>query len=156
MCCPEKLPQAKPRLLYGCHSVPFTNCKCKLARTVNDHIGNVYRLVLRLRGSGGVGKLEEFFGDGKDGRDWFLRMVIRLLEDVLAIGEFLWYQLPVVFVYFREDINQGVIDGIRCLIAGIRGICILNCGKSLLGECCLEYRHFTKDIHFLGVRDSSV
>ena len=63
---------------------------------MNDHVGDVYGLVLRVRSYIDVGELWEFFDGRKDGRDRFLRMVSRLLDYVLAIKEFVRYQLPVV------------------------------------------------------------
>ena len=63
-----------------------------------DHVGHIDGLVLRVRGSVDVGKLDEFFDGGKDGRDQLSRMVSHLLDYAFALEEFVTHQIPTVFL----------------------------------------------------------
>ena len=63
---------------------------------MNDHVGNIDGLVLCVKGLCDVGEIKKFFNSGKDGCDWFLGMVSLLLDDVLALKDFVRHQLPVV------------------------------------------------------------
>ena len=47
--------------------IKFVNFQRELASTVDDDIGNVDGLILRVGGSSDVGKLKEFFDDRKYG-----------------------------------------------------------------------------------------
>ena len=63
---------------------------------MNDKVGNVDSLVQLVQSYGVVGKLEDFFEGGKDGRNLFSRMVSCLTGNVLALKEFVQHQLFVV------------------------------------------------------------
>ena len=138
-------------LLECWHAVPLANCQPKLDRPVNDHLCNFHGLVLRVGGSGDVGELEEFFDGGKYSPDWALRMVCRLLDNVIAFKEFTWNQLTVIFLEVSKNVRHGVIDGIHCAIVDIHEIRLLDCGNNLLHERLINACHFTKKTHFLCV-----
>ena len=65
---------------------------------MNDHLGGFDLLVLCVQGSGDVRKLVELLDGRKDGRDHFLRMISCLLENLLALDEFVWHQFSIVFL----------------------------------------------------------
>ena len=68
--------------------------------------------MLRVRGSGDVGKIDMFFDGGKDSTDWFSRMVQCLLDNFLALEEFMWHQLTLVVFEVSDTVRHSVIDGI--------------------------------------------
>ena len=76
----KKMLETNPHTLHVRHTVPFTNFERKLARPVNNHAGNFYRLVLCVRGYGDVRELNEFFDGRKYVRDRFTRMVFVFLK----------------------------------------------------------------------------
>ena len=96
MCCPKKLLETNPHLMYGCHIVPFANCKHKITRTVNYHVGNVDGLVLRVQCSGDVFELEKFFDGVKYGCNWLLSILSCIIDNFLALEELVRHQLPIV------------------------------------------------------------
>ena len=51
---------------------------------MNNHASDVDVLVLDVLSSGGIGELKGFFDGRKDGRDQFVRMITRLLDDFLV------------------------------------------------------------------------
>ena len=71
------------------NSDPLANLQPKLDHPVIYHVGNVNGLVFCIGGSNGVGELKKFFDGRKYGRDRVSRMVRRLLENVLALEEFM-------------------------------------------------------------------
>ena len=118
---------------------------------MNDHIYNIHDLVLSVGGSGEVGKPEKFFDGRKYGRDQVLSMVRHLLEDFIALEEFMWNQLTVFFLEASENVIHSVVDGFFCEIVDIREIRSLTVAAFFLHEGLLEYCHFAKKTHLLGV-----
>ena len=127
----EKLFEPDPRLLDCRHVVPLANFQPKISRTVNDHLGDSHGLVLRVGGSGDVRELEKFFEGGKYGREWVSRVVCCLLDYVLALKEFMWYQLTVVFLEVSDNASHIVVGVMFCGIEDILEICLFNCGNYL-------------------------
>ena len=95
---PKKLLEPDPRLLYCPHTFTFTDFLRKIYSPVIYHIGYVEGLVLLRRGSVDARKLEKLLDSVKDGRNWFLKMVSHLLDDVPALKEFVQHQLPIVLL----------------------------------------------------------
>ena len=114
---------------------------------------NVHGLNLGIRCSNGVGELKNFFDDGKDALDWALRMVRRLLDNVLSLAKFVGHQLTVYFLEVSEHVRHGVVDVVSRVISDIRNIRFLNRGNDLLQETLLYSRNFSKQMHFLSVRN---
>ena len=77
--------------------VPLANFQPKLDCPVNDHVVNVHGLMLGVGGSDDVVKPKKFFNGRKCDRNRALRMVCCLFNYVLALKEFMWHQLTVVF-----------------------------------------------------------
>ena len=92
----------------------------------------------------------------KGGRYWFSRMVRRLLGGVLAIKEFVWHQLTIFLLEVNENFMHSVIDGISHAISDNRDIHLFGCSGNLLNEVLIDFCHFTKNTHFLGVGYSHV
>ena len=79
-------------------------------------------------------------------------MLVRLLlDDVLALKEFMWHQLIVFFLEVSENFSHSVIYGFCCVISDIRKIRLLDYGDDLLNACLQDYCHFAKKTHLLGV-----
>ena len=55
-----------------------------------------------------------------------------------------------------DDIGQGWIDWIRCLIVDIHKMNLLNRGDNLLEEVLLESSHLVNEAHLLSVRNAHV
>ena len=106
-----------------------------------------------VRCSGDVGELENFFDGGKYGCDRVPRMICRLLDYVLSLGEFVGNQLTVVVLEVSDHFRHGVIDVVCCVISDIRKICLLNHGDNLLHEGLLKSLHLAIKMHFLSVCD---
>ena len=104
-----------------------------------------------LGGYGSVGEFKKFFEGRKYGCNRVLRMVCHLLDNVLALKDFMWHQLTVVFLEMSENVSHGVSDGVCCAVLDTRKILLLDCGKYLLQEVLLDSCHFAKENHFLRV-----
>ena len=111
---------------------------------MNDHLGNVHVLMLHVGGYCDLRKIKKLFYGGKYGRNWVSRMVRHFLDNVLALEEFMWNQLTLVFLEASENVSHGVIDGFRCRIVDTRKICLLDCGNDLLHKDLLYSYHFEK------------
>ena len=120
---------------------------------MNDHVCNARGLVLHVGHSNDIKELKKFFGGIKYICDWFLRMVRRLIDDVLALDKFMRHQLTIVLLEVSENVSHSVVDGFCRVIVYIREISLLDYAKNLLHEGLLDSRHFEKYMHFLGVRD---
>ena len=103
---------------------------------------NVHILNLGIRCSNGFGELKNFFDDGKDALDWALRMVRRLLDNVLSLAKFVGHQLTVYFLEVSEHVRHGVVDVVSRVISDIRNIRFLNRGNNFLHKSLIEFRHF--------------
>ena len=80
-------------------------------------------------------------------------MVCRLLENVLALGEFVGHLLTVVFLEVSENIRHGVVGGVGCAVADIYKIHLLDRGDDFLHKVMLDSCHLAKNTHFLGVQN---
>ena len=58
---------------------------------MDDYICYVDGLMLGVGCVGDIVKLEEFFDNGKYGRDGFAQMINGLIYHVIALEEFVWY-----------------------------------------------------------------
>ena len=116
---------------------------------MNDHICNVHDLVLSVGGSGDVGKPEKFFDGGKYGRDQVLRMVRHLLEDFIALEEFMWNQLTLFFLEASENVIHSVVDGFFCEIVDIREIRSLTVAAFFCMRDCLNIVTLRKRLTYL-------
>ena len=136
--------------------VPLANHQPKLYLPLNDCLGNVNGSVLRIGGYGDFNNIKKFFDSVKYGRDRVSRMVRRLLDNILALKEFMWYQLPIYVFEVSENV-RNIVVGIFCRdISDIHEIFLLNCGDNLLEKGLLGSCHFAKNMHFLGIFDSHV
>ena len=118
---------------------------------MNYHVCDIHGLVLSVGCYDDVRKLEKLFDGGKYGRNQVLRMLCHLLDDFLALEEFMMHQLTVFFLKVSYHVRHGVVDGVGCAVENIRKIGLLGCGDYLLHEVLLNSRHFAKKKHFLGV-----
>ena len=103
--------------------------------------------------SGDVGELENFFDGRKYSHNQVLSMVCCLLDNVLALKEFVRHQLTVVFLEVIEKVPHGVVDGVVRGVEDIREICLLDYGNNLFRKGLLNSHQFAKKMYFLGVRD---
>ena len=110
--------------------------------------------MLGVQGYDDVGETKEFFNHGKDGRDWFARIITRLIDNVLALKYPVWNYMPEIFLQMCEEIGHGVVDWFCGEIAYIYETSLLNCGYNMLYKGLLNSRHFAKETHFFGVRDA--
>ena len=62
---------------------------------------------------------EKLFDKRKYGHDWVLRMVCRLLENVLALEEFVRHQPAIILLEASEHVSHDVFDGFRCAVLDI-------------------------------------
>ena len=108
--CDVKKFELNPRLLDCCCVIPFANRLSELDCPAKNHIRNINGLVLCIRRSGDVGKLEKFFDDGEYGHDCVSRMVCFILDDVFALGEIVWHQQTVVVLEVSQNVRHGVVD----------------------------------------------
>ena len=92
------------------NAIPFTNSQSKLARPVKNHIRDIHGLVLCVKRSSDVGKLEKLFDGREYGCYWVLGMVGRPLDNVFALEELVGHQLSVVFLEVIQHIRHGVFD----------------------------------------------
>ena len=110
VCCLEKLFETNPRPLDCCSVILFSNRQSELACSLKYHIHDIHGLVLRVRHSGDVGKLENLFNGREYGPNWFPRIVHNLLDDVFAFKDIEGHQLTVVVLEASKHVRHGVID----------------------------------------------
>ena len=96
---------------------------------MNYHVFGIHGLVLSVGCVGDVGELDNLFNIRKYGRDQVSRMVRCLIDNVLALKEFVRHKLTVVLLEVSEHILHGVIDGVHRAIVDIRNICLPDCGN---------------------------
>ena len=140
----KKLFKYNTRLVNCSHAIPLANFQSGISCPVNNHIRDVHSLELGIQRSGDVRDPEKFFCGGEYSRDQVLRMVCRIIEDILALHKFVGHQLTVVFLEVSEHVCYGVVDGVCCAISGIRKIRLLNHGDDFLHKSLLKYCHFSK------------
>ena len=101
-------------------------------------------------------KLKKLFDDGEYSRNRVSRVVCCLLDNVLAIENFVGHQLTVFLFEVSEHVCHGVIDGVFRVISDIHKILCLDRGNDMLHKSLFESCHLSKQTHFLGVCDSRV
>ena len=109
-------------LTFNSNQKLLTQTSCPL----NYHVCNVHGLDFSVGCYGDVSELDKFFDVRKYGTDKVSRMVCHLLEDVLTLKDFVGNKLNVVFLEVSDHVRHGVVDGVRCLIADIREIRLLE------------------------------
>ena len=92
---------------------------------------NVDSLELCIRFPHDVSKLEEFIYCGEHGRERVVRVVNRLLDNVLPFKDILRHQLTVVVLQMREYVRHSVVYGVCGPIAYIRQISFLGRSKKI-------------------------
>ena len=78
---------------------------------------NVDSLELCIRFPHDVSKLEEFIYCGEHGREQVVRVVNRLLDNVLPFKDIMRHQLTVVVLKLRKLTCHGIVDQVRGPVA---------------------------------------
>ena len=151
--CLKKLLEPSPLPMDFCRVIPFANPQSEIARTVKNDVSYVHSLVLGVRRSGDVGKIEKFFNGGEYGRYRVSRIVYCLLENVFALEELVGHQLNVVVLKVIQHFRNGVVDRIGRAVADIRKVRFLDRQNNLLHKSLLHSRHIPEQTHSLGVCD---
>ena len=81
-------------------------------------------------------------------------MVCSLLDDVLSFNKIVRQQLTVVVLEVSQQVLHEVVDGFFHAIADIHKIQFLDCGNDLFHKSLLNSCKFSKQTHFVGVRNS--
>ena len=83
-------------------------------------------------------------------------IVSRLLENVFTFKKLVGHQLTIVVLEVSHHIHHSVVDSICCPFSDIHEVHFLDNWNDLLHNILIYSRHFSKQAHFIGVRDPHV
>ena len=100
--------------------IPLTNLLPELAHPVDYCIGGVDYLQLCVGPPGDFRELKYFLDSAEYVRNWVVRVVIRLLYNVLPFQNLVWHKLTVVVLKMHKYTRHGVIGRMCGPVADIR------------------------------------